>query len=93
MLIVRSGTIVDAIDIEREFVEASLGDRDLPFALCASTCSGSCFMTGGGAGPDGCLLAGITRPVLVVCDWVPSPEYEVIDMARSFVFLSGTTRP
>lgn len=93
MLIVRSGAIVDAIDMEREVVDASLGDRDLPFATCASTCSGSGFIIGGGAGPDGCLLAGITRPVLVVCDWDPSPAYEVIDMARSFVFLSGTTRP
>lgn len=76
MLIVRSGTTVDAIDMvaeaidmEREFVEESLGGRDLLFAFCcAMGCSGSCFIGGGGAGPDGFLLVGMTRPVLVVSD-------------------------
>ena len=90
---VRSGIAVDAIDMEREFAEASLGGRGLPSAFCALGSSVSFCATGGGAGPDGCRLVGMTRPVLVVCELSRSAAYEVIDMARSLPCLSGTTRP
>lgn len=70
MLMARSGTAVDAIENVRAGAGAcaggcpSLGGRDLP--LTYSEKSVGSWGIGGWAGPDGCRLFGITRPVLVV---------------------------
>lgn len=66
MLIVRSGTIVEAMDMVRW--DASLGGRDLEAESVGIELATSCLVPVCCSGPDGGMRGGwgITRPVLVV---------------------------
>ncbi len=92
MLTVRSGVIVDAMDIVRDRIEASLGGRGW-WAYASATLAGIESNLGGGvicSWPDWGRRCGMCLPLFIM---LVLAACEVMDMALSLVDLSGTVRP